>query len=117
MAKVDDMTVDIRTTDPNDPLLTILCAPGGSILDAKVVRAHGGTDAADAKDTDKATQFLNTSSAGQRPYSIASWERSRTIVLQRSELLHGTPGDERLTPTTSRKRASSGVCGAASRRD
>ncbi|MFL5122922.1 MAG: ABC transporter substrate-binding protein [Microvirga sp.] len=95
--KVDDMTVDIFTIDPDDPLLTVLCAPAGSILDSKVVKANGGTDAADAKGTDKATQWLNTKSAGSGAYQIVSWERNGSIVLQRNpHYWGGTPGYERV---------------------
>jgi peptide/nickel transport system substrate-binding protein len=95
--KVDDRTIDIYTQDPNDPLLTILCAPAGSVLDSKLVKQHGGTDAADAKDTDKATNWLNTTSAGSGPYQIISWERNGSIVLQRNpHYWRGTPAYQRV---------------------
>lgn len=80
--QVDDMTVDIYTKDPADPILTILCAPAASILDSKVVKQHGATDAVDAKETDKATAWLNTKSAGSGPYQITGWERNGSITFQ-----------------------------------
>jgi peptide/nickel transport system substrate-binding protein len=97
VVKVDDWTVDIFTKHPDDPLLTLLCAPGGAILDAKVVKARGATDAADAKTTDKATQWLNSNSAGSGPYQIVSWERNGAMVLKANpNSWRAKPGYERI---------------------
>ena len=94
---VDDMTIDVFTKDPYDPILTILCAPAASVLDSKVVKQNGGTDAPDAKETDKATTWLNGHSAGSGPYQVVAWERNGSVTLQRNaNYWGGTPGYERV---------------------
>ena len=47
--------------------MTIIAAPDFGVLEKDVVVEHGGTDAPDAKETDKATEWLNENSAGTGP--------------------------------------------------
>ena len=64
---VNDTTVRIILTDPDASFLAALsCVPCG-IIDSKTVMAHGGTDAEDGKEKDKATEWLNQNSAGSGP--------------------------------------------------
>lgn len=94
---VDARTVDLVMNDPKAPVLTILCAPGFGIYDAKAVRAQGGTDAADAKEKDKATDWLNQNSAGTGPYRLVRWERNQQIQLVRNPThWRGAPAFERV---------------------
>lgn len=94
---IDTLTVDIFTKDPDDPVLTILCAPAASILDSKLLKQNGGTDAPDAREADKATPWLNGRSAGSGPYQIVSWERNNSIILQRNgNHWAGLPAYERI---------------------
>jgi peptide/nickel transport system substrate-binding protein len=94
---VDPMTVDVILKDPTQPILTILAAPSFSIVDSKVVKQNGGTAAADAKDTDKATKWLDTNSAGTGAYRIAGWERNSAIQLAKNpNYWRGQPGFERI---------------------
>jgi peptide/nickel transport system substrate-binding protein len=90
-------TIDIVLKDSTQPLLTILAAPSFSIMDAKLVAAQGGTAAADAKDADKATAWLNGNSAGSAPWTFTAWERNQQIQLARNPNYRGDkPGYERV---------------------
>ena len=51
--------------------------------------AQGGTDAEDAKEKDKATQWLNENSAGSGPYRLTSARKSEEIVLDRNPAYWG----------------------------
>ena len=94
---VDPHTLDIILKAPNEPLLTIIAAPEFVVLERKVVEQHGGTAAADAKDADKATPWLNSNSAGTGPYRIAQWERNAQIQLVRNpHYWQGMPPFERV---------------------
>ena len=58
---------------------------------------HGGTDAADAKENDKATDWLNNNSAGTGPYRLTGWQRNQQIQMARNpNYWNGTPGYERV---------------------
>ncbi|NIN67502.1 MAG: ABC transporter substrate-binding protein, partial [Anaerolineae bacterium] len=62
--------------------LGICAAPAMSIVDSKVVKEHGGTDAADADQTDKAKDWLDQNSAGSGPFIQVSWTPKAEIVLE-----------------------------------
>ena len=78
---VDPHTVDIVLKDPTLPLLTIIAAPDFGVLEKDVVVAHGGTDAPDAKDKDKATEWLNQNSVGTGAYRLTGWQRNQQIQM------------------------------------
>jgi peptide/nickel transport system substrate-binding protein len=82
---VDKSTFDIILKAPEQPILSVLCAPEFVALERKVVEAQGGSAEADAKDKDKATPWLNANSAGTGAYRIAAWERNAQIQLVRNE--------------------------------
>lgn len=86
---VNDLTVKITLDAPDASFLAALAAVPGSILDAKTVMAHGGTDAEDAKDKDKASEWLNANSAGSGPYRIASLRKNEEATLERSATYWG----------------------------
>ena len=93
----DPQTVDIVLADPSLPLLSIIAAPEFVVLEKALVTQHGGTDAADAKDADKATDWLNANSAGTGPFRITAWERNQAIQMVRnSNYWGGAPGYERV---------------------
>jgi peptide/nickel transport system substrate-binding protein len=82
---VNDTTVKIVLTAPNASFLGILA--GGvttGVIDAKTVRAHGGTDAENAKDVDKATEWLNQNSVGSGPYVLKGWTKNVELVMERN---------------------------------
>ena len=64
---VDPHTVDIVLKDPTLPLMTIIATPAFGVLEKEVVVAHGGTDAPDAKEKDKATDVAEREFRRHRP--------------------------------------------------
>lgn len=56
------------------------------VLDAKVIRAHGGVDTPNAATADHATNWLNDHSAGTGAFVLTNWTRgaSGQIVLKRN---------------------------------
>jgi peptide/nickel transport system substrate-binding protein len=82
---VNDSTVRIVLNDPDASFLAALsCVPCG-IIDSKTVMAHGGTDAEDGKEKDKATEWLNQNSAGTGPYKLVSFVKDVEAVLERNQ--------------------------------
>ena len=86
---VDPQTVEIYLKVPAPSNLIDLTGTVFSIYSKKMLEAQGGTSAADAKDKDKATAWLNTTSAGSGPYRMVSWERNAQVVLARNPNYHG----------------------------
>ena len=81
---VDDMTIRIVLNGPDASFLAALAAVPCGVADSKVVMAKGGTDADDAKDKDKATEWLNNQSEGSGPYKLVSFTRNVEAVLERN---------------------------------
>jgi peptide/nickel transport system substrate-binding protein len=81
---VDDLTVRIVLNAPDASFLAALAAVPCGVADSKVVMAKGGTDADDAKDKDKATEWLNNQSEGSGPYKLVSFTRNVEAVLERN---------------------------------
>jgi len=83
---VDDSTVKVILAEPSPTFLGICAAPAMSIVDSKVVKEHGGTDAPDADQTDKAKDWLDQNSAAAarssrsvgRPRPRSSWKPTPT---------------------------------------
>ncbi|PJF48268.1 MAG: ABC transporter substrate-binding protein [Chloroflexi bacterium] len=80
----DASTVKITLKEPNAAFLSMLVSPNFAVVDSKVVKEQGGTDADDAKDTDKATDWLDNNSAGTGPYTIKEWKRGEQVVIERN---------------------------------
>lgn len=94
---VDPHTVDIVLKDPSLPLMTIVASPPFGILEKELVVANGGTDAPDAKEKDKATEWLNQNSAGTGPYRITGWQRNQQIqMVKNPHHWKGAPGYDRV---------------------
>jgi len=81
---VNDTTVKIVLGAADASFLAALAAVPCGIIDSKTVMAQGGTDAEDAKDKDKATEWLNNNSAGSGPYKLASFKKNEEAVLERN---------------------------------
>ena len=79
---LNDTTVKVTLTDPSPAFLSIVAAPALSVLDSKLVKSKGGTDAADADKTDKAKDWLDQNSAGSGPFIQTSWKPKAEIVLE-----------------------------------
>ena len=77
-------TVVMRSKTSNTALPAILANTSTGIVNSKLVKQHGGTDAADADKTDKAEQWFNSSSsagAGSGPYVLKQYSTTSQIVL------------------------------------
>ena len=85
MAIVDDKTVDVILQNPDEPILTVLAAPGFPVLDRKLMEQHGGDGSTAAKQNDKASTWLNDNSAGTGAYRLVRWERNSQIQLVRND--------------------------------
>lgn len=86
----DDYTVVINQTAPDSALLSKLCYAACSVLDSKVVKENGGTDAADASTADTAQSYLDTASAGSGMYVLNSYTADEEIVLEKNANYYGT---------------------------
>jgi peptide/nickel transport system substrate-binding protein len=74
-------TVVLTSATPNPAIPRIVTTPELSILNAKLVEAHGGTDAPDAAKADKAQSWLNYHSAGSGPYVVSAVEQNTQVTL------------------------------------
>ena len=77
-------TVVMRSATPAAQLPAILANPSTGIVNAKLVKAHGGTSAANAASADKAEQWLNSSAsagAGSGPYVLKSYSTTSSVTL------------------------------------
>jgi peptide/nickel transport system substrate-binding protein len=74
----------MRSTTSAAQLPAILANPSTGIVNAKLVKAHGGTSAANATSADKAEQWLNSSAsagAGSGPYVLKSYSTTSSVTL------------------------------------
>jgi len=78
----DPQTVVITLGSPYPGILPILASPSLGIIDSVLVSENGGTDAADAAETDTAEEFLNSQSAGSGPYKLTSYLPDQEVVLE-----------------------------------
>jgi peptide/nickel transport system substrate-binding protein len=85
----DAKTVVVESKKANPALLRILATPPTSILNAKVLKAHGGTDAKDANKTDKAEAYLQTASAGSGPYVLGQAQQNQQYTLNANDSYWG----------------------------
>ena len=78
----DRYTVVLRSSVSNPALLRIVPNPSLGIVNSKLVKAHGGTDAPGADKKDKAESFLLSQSAGSGPYVLKSYSKTTQIVIE-----------------------------------
>ena len=81
---VDPMTVAFTLTAPNVAFLSYMATNNTVVLDSKAVKAKGGTDAPNAKDTDKAKDFLDQNSAGTGPFILKSFTIKDQVVMDKN---------------------------------
>jgi peptide/nickel transport system substrate-binding protein len=79
-------TVEFTLPKPDVSFLAALADVNFAVLDSRVVRAHGGSDAPNAATADHATNWLNSHSAGTGPFVLTNWVRgaSGQVVLKRN---------------------------------
>lgn len=87
---LDDKTVAITLPASRPSFLVELTNTVFSITNADVVRANGGTDAADAAETDTAREYMDQHTEGTGPYMLESWSPQDETVLVRNP---NYPGD------------------------
>ena len=80
MKATDDYTFVLVSSVPNPAIPFIVTNPALGIINSTLLKAHGGTDAADAATTDKAHDFLGTTSVGSGPYTMASVTTSQVVM-------------------------------------
>jgi peptide/nickel transport system substrate-binding protein len=85
------MTVRMVLKHPDPATLFILPNPSLSILDSKVVKAHGGSDAPNADKVDTAEPYLNAHSAGSGPYMLTSYSPGNSIAMTTNPNYWGKP--------------------------
>lgn len=85
----DAGTVVLTTEKPTPQVLAIVTSPALAVLNSKLVKANGGSDAVDAKDTDKALDFLKSTSVGSGPYILKSFNLTTEVVLIKNKKYWG----------------------------
>ena len=80
----DEKTVEIKLSQPDSAFLSKLTFSACSILDSKLVKEKGGTDAEDAATKDTAQTFLNEQSAGSGMYLMTKYTPDSEIVLEKN---------------------------------
>jgi peptide/nickel transport system substrate-binding protein len=76
----NQITIALKSLDVD--FLALLPSSSLGLTKAATVRAHGGTDAANAATTDTATTWLDQHSVGTGPFMIDHWDRGSEIVLR-----------------------------------
>jgi peptide/nickel transport system substrate-binding protein len=74
--------VVVKSDVANPGLPALMASTYFSILNSAVVKANGGTDAADASTADKAQSYLDTHSAGSGPYTLTQYTPQATVILK-----------------------------------
>ena len=87
---IGTLGVRITLAGPDVSFLAALATTNFSVLDSRLLRAHGGNDSPGASRLDRARTFLDGRSAGTGAYALASWTAGREIVLERNPAYRGT---------------------------
>ncbi len=77
-------TVVMKSTTPATQLTAILANPSTGIVNSKLVKAHGGTAAANASTADTAEQWFNSAAsagAGSGPYELKTYSTTSQLTL------------------------------------
>lgn len=84
MEAPDDLTIVFHLTQEDSAILSKLTYSSLAVLDSEVVKANGGTDAADASTADTAQAYLDTTSAGSGMYVMTSYIPDEEVVLEKN---------------------------------
>ena len=87
-------TVVLRSKTPNAAIPAILANTSTGVVNARLVRAHGGTDGPAAAKTDKAEKWLNSADsagAGSGPYLLKQYSTTSQITLVPNTRYWGAP--------------------------
>jgi peptide/nickel transport system substrate-binding protein len=80
----DTSTVKVTLANADSAFLFKLMAPYSAIVEASVVKANGGSDAADADKSDQAQTYLDAHSAGSGPYMLDTWTRDTELRFKKN---------------------------------
>jgi peptide/nickel transport system substrate-binding protein len=86
---VNRYTVRITTTIPNPAVPYLVSYKGLGIINSKVAKANGATDAPNAARTDKAQAFFDKNSLGSGPYTLRTFSTTGQTVLVRNPRFWG----------------------------
>jgi peptide/nickel transport system substrate-binding protein len=79
---VDDLTLKVTLKYPSPEFLSAVGTTLCGVVDSKVAKEHGASDAADADTTDKAKDFIDQQSIGSGAYIQTSWVPKSEIVME-----------------------------------
>jgi peptide/nickel transport system substrate-binding protein len=88
---VDPLTVKFTLTDPNVAFLSYMSTVNNVVLDSKVVKTKGGLDTPDAKDNDKAKDWLDQHSEGTGPYKLTAFKSKEEVDVEKHTAYWRTP--------------------------
>lgn len=91
-----DHTVVITLKEKDSSFLAKLTNNAFAVLDSKVIKENGGTDAENASVEDDASEFLNGQSAGSGPYVLKKWTQNTEMVLEKNPNYEGTVQSEKI---------------------
>lgn len=93
---IDEKTVAITLKSQDASFLSKVTSNPFAVVDSKVVKENGGTDAEDASTSDNATAYLDETSAGSGPYVLKKWTANTEMVLEKNPHYHGTVNASRI---------------------
>jgi peptide/nickel transport system substrate-binding protein len=79
---VDDLTLKVTLKFASPEFMSAVGTGLCAVLDSKVAKEHGATDAADADTTDTAKDYIDQHSLGSGAYIQTSWTPKSEIVLE-----------------------------------
>jgi len=86
-----DASTAVLTTEKATPqLLAIVTSPALGIMNSKVLKANGGSDAENASTSDTALEFLKGTSVGSGPYVLKSFNLTTEVVIEKNAKFWGT---------------------------
>jgi peptide/nickel transport system substrate-binding protein len=74
--------VGIQSAQPQPGVPSLVASSYFSILNSKVVMAHGGNDNTNANTTDTAQGYLDKTSAGSGPYTLVQYTPQQSVILK-----------------------------------
>jgi peptide/nickel transport system substrate-binding protein len=86
----DDKTVVVTLKAKDASFLSKITSNAFAVVDSKVVKDKGGSDAEDASTTDTASTYLDGASAGSGPYVLKKWTANTEMVLEKNPNYTGT---------------------------
>jgi len=80
----DARTAKVILEEPEGAFLSKVAQSPFSVTDSQVIRAQGGSDAPNAREVDKAKEWLERNSAGSGPFILRKWAPREETILERN---------------------------------